>query len=372
MKVLILSITAGYGHHAAAKSVAGALVDKGVEVENIDVYKSVNKLLCWAVDKFYLIFSKYTKKPYSFIYNRLSKKKRSEKKRHSSGWLTRYCSKRFEKYIEESQPDAIVCTHVYASLVINDLKRKNKFTDIPTIGIVTDYTMHPFWDCVPYTEYVEVANELIAKEAEDLKIESGKILSLGIPIDTKFGVKAEKNEARKELNLPLDKRIVLVMAGSMGYGNIPSIISDVHKYDKDCLVLAVCGNNKKHHKKLNALANENIKVFGFTNNINVFMDASDCIITKPGGLTTSEATAKGLPMILVNPIPGHEERNLKFFIDNNAAIGVTKKMKPYDALRELFETPNKISDIKNRLSEIAKPNATKDIADFVISSCKKA
>ncbi len=371
MKVLILSITAGYGHHAAAKSVAGALIDRGVEVENVDVYRSVNKLLCWAVDKFYLIFTKYTRKPYSIIYNHLATKKRSEKKRHSSGWLTRYCSRKFEKVITASQPDAIVCTHVYATLTINDLKRKNKFTDIPTVGIVTDYTIHPFWDCVPYTEFLEVANELVAEEAENLGISSKKVLPFGIPIDKKFVSKITKDEARKKLGLSPDKRIILVMAGSMGYGNIPSIISDVHKYDKDCIVLAVCGNNKKHYKKLTALADNTVKVYGFTSDIDVFMDASDCIITKPGGLTTSEATAKGLPMILVNPIPGHEERNLKFFTDNNAAIAAPKRSDVYNALHKLFETPDTINNIKKQLSEIAKPDATNKIADFVISVSKR-
>lgn len=372
MKVLILSITAGYGHHAAAKSVADALTDRGVEVEKLDVYKSVNKLLYWAVDRFYLLFSKYTKKPYSFVYNRLSNKKRSEKKRHSSGWLTRYCSKRFEKFIAESNPDAIICTHVYATLVVNDLKRKNKFTTIPTMGIVTDYTIHPFWDCIPYTEYLEVANNIIAKEAEDLGIPGEKILPLGIPIDKKFIKKTEKIEARKKLSLPSEKKIVLVMAGSMGYGNIPSIISDVHKYDKGCIVLAVCGNNKKLYKKLTGLAKETVKVYGFTNEIDIFMDAADCIITKPGGLSTSEAAAKTLPMILVNPIPGHEERNLRFFTENKAAIAATKPSNVYNALHDLFEAPGKIDDIKKHLSKIAKPDATGDIADFVISACKNS
>ena len=160
MKILILSITAGYGHHAAAKSVADALTNKGADVVNVDLYKSVNKLLYWAVDTFYLLFTKYTRKPYSFIYNHLATKKRSEKKRHSSGLLTKYCSRKFEKFIEELKPDAIVCTHIYASLVINDLKRKNKFANIPTIGIVTDYTIHPFWETIPnrpFSSYISSA-----------------------------------------------------------------------------------------------------------------------------------------------------------------------------------------------------------------------
>lgn len=371
MKILILSITAGYGHHAAAKSVSDALTERNAEVINIDAYKSVNKLLYWAVDTFYLIFTKYTRKPYSAIYSHLETKTRSEKKRHSSGILTRLCSRKVEKLIANLQPDAIVCTHVYASLIINDLKRKNKLTNIPALGIITDYTMHPFWDCVPYIENIAVANELVAKESEEKGIDKSKLLPTGIPVDKKFAIDIEKNDARKQLNLPLDKRIVLVMAGSMGYGNIPSIISDIHKYDKECLVLAVCGNNKKHYKKLTSTANENVKVFGFTEEINLFMAASDCIVTKPGGLTTSEALIKKLPMILVNPIPGHEERNLRFFVDNKAALDVTKQFKVYDALRELFENHEKLESVKTQLSHLAKPHAAEDIADFVISNCKK-
>ncbi|MBQ8004011.1 MAG: glycosyltransferase [Oscillospiraceae bacterium] len=326
MRVLILSITAGQGHHSAAKSISDALVERGATVKTVDVYKQIDKNLCDAVNKGYLISTKHTPKAYRAVYELIDSKKAPATKYSLQSIMGILIAIKFEKFIEDFKPDVIICTHIFAAQVINELKRRGKLCDVPTIGIVTDYTIHPFWEDVTYIEYIEIANELLTQRAIIKGISTDRLLPLGIPVQKKFSAKLKKEDARRELGLDESAQTVLVMAGSMGYGNMPEIISGIHNFDKKYCVLAVCGNNKKLFKKLSSSGfGDTVKIYSFTDKVDIMMDAADCIVTKPGGLTTSEAMAKKLPMILVNPIPGQEDRNLEFFLNNGLALYVTNK-----------------------------------------------
>ena len=371
MKVLILSITAGQGHHSAAKSISNALEDRGVTVKTVDVYKQIDKNLCDAVNKGYLISTKHTPKAYRAIYELIDSKKAPATKYSLQSIMGILLAIRFEKFIEDFKPDVIICTHIFAAQVINELKRRDRLSNVPTIGIVTDYTIHPFWEDVTYIEYINIASELLTQRALMKGISEERLCALGIPVQKKFSTKRAKDDARCALGLKKDVPTILVMAGSMGYGNMPEIISGIHRFDKDCQILAVCGNNKKLFKKLsNSASNSNVKVYGFTNDVDILMDAADCIVTKPGGLSTSEAMAKKLPMILVNPIPGQEDRNLEFFLNNGVALSVTKTFTIEEAMYFMFRDEERLELINRQLEKLAKPNAAADIAEFAISLVK--
>ncbi len=365
MKVMILSITAGQGHHSAAKSISEALKDFGAKVKTIDVYKQIDENFSDAVNKGYLLTTKHTPKAYRAIYELIDSKTAPTSKFNLQHIMNILIAIRFEKFIEEFDPDVIICTHVFAAQVVNELKSRGKLTDVPTIGIVTDYTIHPFWEKIPEIEYIEIASELLTQRANLKGISSDRLLPLGIPVQKKFSVKREKKEARKELGIPVDKNVILLMAGSMGYGNMPEILSGILRFDDSCVVLAVCGNNKRLYKKLNDEAKkDNVKVFGFIDNVDLLMDAADCIVTKPGGLTTTEAMAKNLPMILVNPIPGQEDRNQEFFLNCGLALAVTNTFTIDEALYYLFNQPGRLELIKSEMQKIAKPDSSEKIALF--------
>ena len=218
-------------------------------------------------------------------------------------------------------------------------------------------------------EYINIASELLTQRALIKNITQQRICSFGIPIQKKFATKTECCRAREALDIPQNKRTILVMAGSMGYGDMPEIISGILNYDKSFTVLAVCGNNKKLLKKLESKGyGDNVRLFGFTDQISLLMDAADCIVTKPGGLSTSEAMSKKLPMVLVNPIPGQEDRNLEFFLNNGVALAVTKTFTIEEALHFLFcNNSIRLEQIKRQLELLAKPNASADLAEFVLN-----
>ncbi len=368
MRVLILSITAGQGHHAAAKSISDSMAAKGAKVKIIDAYRSLNRLLYKGVNEGYLMSTKYTPSAYRRIYNLMENKESQATKYSVQSLLNVPLAYRFEGFIEEFNPDVMICTHIFAAQLVNELKRHGKFTNVPTIGIVTDYTIHPFWEDVTFIEYIEIASELLSYKAQLRGIDQSRILPLGIPVSSKFGGKLERTEACKSLGISPDKRTVLVMAGSMGYGNMPSIISQIHSFDTDIQILAVLGNNRRQYKKLSdSKLSENVFLYGYVNNVDVMMDAADCIITKPGGLTITEAMCKSLPMILVHPIPGQEERNVEFLLNNGVALLVTKTFPINEALHYLYESPDRLSTISGRLKHIAWPDSAERIAEFVLS-----
>lgn len=371
MRTLILSITTGQGHHSAALSISDALKERGCTVKIVDVYKEIDKIFCNAVNKGYLLSTRHSPKAYRAIYELIDSKTAPSSKYSLQSIMGILTAIRFEKFIYDFDPDVIICTHVFAAQVVNELKRREKLLDIPTIGVVTDYTIHPFWEDVTYIEYIETASELLTQRALIKGIDPDRLCPFGIPVQKKFTRKRDKAAARQELGIDNNLPTVLVMAGSMGYGNMPETISGIFNFDRNCQILAVCGNNKKLYKKLSETDYiGNLKVFGFIDNVELLMDAADCIVTKPGGLTTSEAMAKNLPMILINPIPGQEDRNLEFFINNGVALSVTKTFTVEEAMYFMFHDETRLELINKQLQKLAKPNAADDIATFAISLIK--
>ena len=366
MRVLILSITAGQGHHAAGKSLSDALIRRGAEVLTIDVYKEINRLLYDGVNRGYLLSTKYAPAAYRHFYTLFENKDKCGK--HSiSSLVNMLLGNKFDHNIEEFHPDFIICTHIFSAQVVNELKRQGRYLDVPTLGIVTDYTIHPFWQDIPYIEYINLASDLLYNKAVRRGIERKRLCSFGIPVQEKFSTKISKEEARTALNIPVDKPVALVMAGSMGYGNMSAIVESMESLNLDLTILAVCGKNDRQKKKLLDLPpRKNRLVFGYVNNVDIMMDAADCIVTKPGGLTVTEAMAKKLPMILVNPIPGQEERNVDFLLNNGIALAVNKSFTIDDAVYFLFQCPGRLDSIAERLDIVARPHATANIADFIM------
>lgn len=364
MKILILSVTAGYGHHATAKALQTVLTERGATVEVVDVLEQINRLLQEAFAKGYLLSTKYGKEVYKKLYAYLEQKGQKTSKYNFGNMAPALMALRFEDFINDYNPDVILCTHVTAAHVVSEVKRNCKTA--PAIGVVTDYTMHPFWEDATRVEHIILASELLTPRAVAIGIEESRILPLGIPVHPKFNHKIPKSLAREQLNLRQDCPVVLVMGGSMGYGGIAKLVESLK--DTNMQILAVSGKNKRQYGKLLKLdKSPNLRVFGFVDNIEVLMDAADCIVTKPGGLTVTESMLKGLPMILANPIPGQEERNTEFLMNLGLALRASKTFPVTEALDFLFYNDKRRELMSENMKLYAKPNATRDLCDFVYS-----
>ncbi len=370
MRVLILTITTGHGHHAAAQSISDALTEQGVAVRTIDVYKTINKALSNGVNQFYLLATKYIPNLYRKAYGKLETKDRQFMLQELTNLLI---ANKFDSYIDKYSPDFIVCTHVFSAQIVDELKKQGKLANVPTIGIVTDYTLHPFWETLSFVEYINLASPLLIHTAVRRGIERSRLCSFGIPAGLKFSDKTSRFDAAAQLGIDPNRKTVLVMGGSMGYGNMTNTISDIQKLGLDLQILAVCGHNKRQFTKLlEANLGPDVHVFGFVKNVDLFMDAVDCVVTKPGGLTVSESIEKQLPLVLTNPIPGQEDRNLDFLLNNGIALAVNKYFSVDDALNYLFNCPGRIESMKERLACAVTPHASRNLASFIIEEAKKS
>lgn len=370
MKILLLTVTAGYGHHATAKALADMFEKKGAETKIVDVYEYISKLVRTAISQGYLFSSKYTPELYRMFYTKTSKNKEKLNKMNIVKLVNTLGAFKFEHFVDNFEPDAIVCTHVLAAHLISEMKGRD-MVDAPCIGVVTDYCIHPYWEDVVNMEALVTASELITHTAVKRGIPEERIRPFGIPIHPKFNRPISREEACEQLGLDPERFTVLVMGGSMGYGNSRKLVKQITKIGIDFQILAVCGNNKRAYSKLSAFQEEYtgtcaLHVMGFVDNVEVLMSASDCIITKPGGLTVSESIAKGLPMILVNPIPGQEERNVEFLLNNGMASLVTKTFPLDDALYHLFHNPVRLRTVREAIRAIGHPDASEKLVNYVM------
>lgn len=367
MKGLILSITAGQGHNQTAHVLDKQFKQRGVETEYLDVYGYINPHLSDSVNRIYLMSTKNIPKIYGGVY-RLAEKRNIQPKvgvRGMTKLTNSVLSRKLINLIKEKRPDFIICTHIFAALLVTYISSIESLNAL-TVGIVTDFTVHPYWED-SYLDYYILPDKRLVIQGMKKGFPENRLLPLGIPIDPKFMNKHDKNEAKRELGID-SERAVLVMSGSMGFGNIVSEIRQLDKLDIDFGIVTICGRNKKLKERIDALkTKKKIYNHGFTKKVDLFMDACDCIITKPGGLTTSEALAKQIPMLMNNPIPGQEDRNVEFLLNAGAAMKISRTNPLDEAVYQMFISDEHRALMRENMRLLAKPTAAADLVDFVIS-----
>lgn len=365
MKVLVLSITAGGGHNSTGKAICDHLEKMGAQVQMLDTLYYLNKLLGDTVSKGYLLSVENLKHAYKTIYGQCEKRK-SGKKLSATRLTNILLSRKLRKYIDDYNPDVIVCTHIFAANIIDVLKVR-KHIRAKTIGIVTDFAFHPYWEDSVHFDYIITASEQMLAQARRKGYRAEQVLPFGIPIHPKFSQKESRETVRESLKLDTAMPTLLMMSGSMGYGDLESEVRTLDALETPFQMLIVCGNNAEAKKKIESIPlKKKAVIFGFTDRVDQLMDAADCIVTKPGGLTTSEALAKGLPMIVVNPIPGQEDRNVEFLLNNGAAMCVNDLYSVADLVEILFSDAEKLEAMRRSVSVIGKPGSTERLCEFIM------
>ncbi len=375
MKILLLSVTAGYGHHATANALADLFEQRGAQTKIVDVYEYVSKVVRTAISQGYLFSSKYTPELYRLFYNTTTRNREKISKINIVKVVNTLGAFKLEHFVDNFEPDAIVCTHVLAAHMVSEMKKRH-MTEAPCVGVVTDYCIHPYWEDVTELDALVTASELITHAAVKRGIPEERILPIGIPVHPKFNKYMSREDACAQLELDPARPTVLLMGGSMGYGNSRALVRQIVQIGMDFQILAVCGNNRRAYQRLKAFQTEydgpcTLRVMGFVDNVEVLMSASDCIITKPGGLTVSEAIAKGLPMILVNPIPGQEERNVEFLVNNGMASLVTRTFPLDDALYHMFHNPVRLRAVHEAVLALGHPDASEKLVEYVIDMVER-
>jgi len=369
-KVLLLSASAGAGHVRAAQALEKAFNQAGAaeEVRHVDTLEFTNKLFRHLYSKAYIeLVNKMPEVP-GYLYDKLDTPWKNERRRLA---LDKLNTRPFVKLLHEYQPDLIVCTHFLPAEIVSWLKAKERIASRQAI-IVTDFDVHAMWLCHHYEQYFVAIDEARAY-LEALGIQKDKITVSGIPIDPVFAQHKDKEEMRRKHGLRQDRTTILVSAGGAGVGAMEHLITSLFPMEHPVQVVAICGRNEDLEKRLSKLAsgiNPAASVIvipvGYTQEMDELMAASDLVLGKPGGLTTSEALAKGLVFAIVNPIPGQEERNSDHLLEAAAAIRCNNLPTLAYKLDRLLADPVRFATMQANVNRMAWPNAARDIVQKLL------
>ncbi|MCL2739973.1 MAG: glycosyltransferase [Oscillospiraceae bacterium] len=359
MRVLIFSTNTGQGHNGASNAVKEYLTGQGVDALVLDVLdtgrkksETVSKLYDAAVTRVPGFFGGV----YAFA------EWLSSSKRHSPVyWANSWYAGSLYRAITLNAPDVIVCPHMFSAHAVTWLKKKRGL-NIPTVGIITDYTWSPFWEESALDYYI-VPNEVVADECAKRGMDREKMLPLGIPVSAKYNMKSLRESARAKFGITKEKAIA-IMGGSMGYGKIPQIALELAVRLPDVQILAVCGNNQATYEKAKEIPG--VMTLGFIDNVDVLMDAVDVLLTKPGGLSATEAITKRAPLILTLPIPGGEERNADMLAKMGMAITTKTVEESVNAACELLQNRELRNNMKAAQIKFGSITAAKDIGDLIM------
>ena len=375
-RVLLLSASAGAGHVRAAQALEKAFQEIGEasgeqrEVQHLDVLNYTNKVFRNLYSKAYIdLVNKMPEVP-GWFYDKLDKPWKNERRRLA---LDKLNTRPLVKLLRQYQPDLIVCTHFLPAEIVSWLRAKERLTSRQVI-VVTDFDVHAMW-LVHHYEHYFVAIDEARVYLEALGIPAEKITVSGIPIDPVFAQLKDKQNMRAKHGLSADRTTILLSAGGFGVGSVDALIAALMPLQHRAQIVAICGRNDELKERLSREASQLkpdatvlVKPFGYTTEMDELMTASDLVLGKPGGLTTCEALAKGLVFVIVNPIPGQEERNSDHLLE--AGVGIRSNNLPTLAykLDRLLADSDRFATMQQNSRRMGRPNAAKEIVQYLINS----
>ena len=380
MKVLILSCSTGGGHNTAGKAIKERLEYQGHEAVMLDPFTLSSERTARIIGNGYIWVAKHIPDFFGFLYRiggRISSSRHKSPVYYANTLMVRH----LKAYLDENVFDAIVMPHLYPAEMITCMKRRHIALP-PTVAVATDYTCIPFWEETECDYYIIPHRDLL-EENITRGLSEEKLYPFGIPVGMAFSESHDKLHAKAKLHLPIDKPVFLVMSGSMGFGKMHLFVFELtRKLTHDEQLIIICGNNQKMYRILKRTyrRNKNVHITGYTDHVSQYMDASDVIFTKPGGLTSTEALVKNIPIVHTAAIPGCETKNSDFFVSRGLSLasehvhiqvsqGITlvENKEIRDAMistQKKYASPNASADIVNLLTQITSPETA--------SSCQAA
>ncbi len=366
-KVLLMYISEVSGHHNATIAIENALriLDPRTEILNINAFNYTNPIWEKLINSAYLGVIKKTPHIWDYLYDnpKIVKKIQGLKDAvHKSNF------RKLKILFAEFKPDVVVCTQAFPCGMVADYKRTFNIK-LPLLGVLTDFSAHAYWVYDEVNYYVVGSDEARARFISE-GIPAERIKFLGIPIDYKFSIPLKKEKIAQSLKIDLRIPTILVMGGGQGIGPIKHIVSQLSKLHLLFNLIVVAGKNKKllnWLKKKELYSHKKLVVFEYVNNIEELMEVSDIIVTKPGGLTTAEALAKGLPFVIVSPIPGQEANNTQYLLNKRVGIEIDEIKQINSQIEKLLTDQSKLKQMRGCAKAIGKPNSAADIAKLILN-----
>jgi len=360
MKILVIYATAGAGHMKAAEAVHEALKMTGYEdVHYKDVLDYTNRFYKHLYSKTYTFLISKLPWLWGVFFAVLDTPLFFSVMQAVRRLLYNLNARRFEKYLVQEDFDYIFSTHFLPVEVMGYLKRHGRI-HATTVCVVTDYDVHRIWLAQGVDHYM-VASDWTKNKIMKLGVAEDRVRVTGIPTLSKFSLQRDTHELKQKLGLKDGVFTVLVATGSFGIGPIEEIIAKL----ADFQIMVVCGHNKGLYQRLSRNQKELVKIFPLVNNMDELMAISDVMITKPGGLSISEALVSGLPIIFFNAIPGQESNNIRVLKEHGIGISGVAIDAMAGILKQFKEDNNSFHSACEQTKVLAKPNAAKDIIGII-------
>jgi UDP-N-acetylglucosamine:LPS N-acetylglucosamine transferase len=411
VKIIILSATTGGGHMSAANAIKNYLSDFASDVIVLDTIEYINPILNKTITEGYEYLAKKRPSIYKVMYKTANK----EKIMKAITKVNSLISKKLIPLMNEYNPDVIITTHPFSTEMVSRLKGSGKI-NAPIVCIMTDYAPHRTWINDNVDAYV-VANDEMIKSMYSMGVPYWKVYPYGIPIDEGFYERKDKKIVLREMGLNPNLPTLLIMAGSFGVKNILEIYKEILEICIDFQIIVITGRNEQLYdsidrvvhgekekketafetvcrfgyllklsfsklygknknenisgsKKFRDIHKKNTRIIYFTKEVDKYMQAADLIITKPGGLTITEALACNIPMAIFDAIPGQEDENADFLVNKNMAIRLEKGEKGAAAVKELLECGGKLELMKLSCRTFDKSDSLRKIRLLLERICK--
>ncbi len=370
-RVLILSASAGTGHVRAAEALEKVFrlrPDVG-EIRNVDALRFTNRLFRDFYSKLYISLVQRAPTILGIVYNTTDEPWKTDRMRLM---LDRLNTGPLERFIGKFKPDITVCTHFLPSEIISYLISKGKL-DARLSIVVTDLDVHAMWLCRTFHRYF-VALEESKVHLENLGLPGEYITVSGIPIDPLFGQAGDRDAMRRESGFDVDRPLFLISGGALGVSPAAGVLDGLAFLKHPAQAIVICGKNEEMKANMEAHARAieaknpalTFRILGYTNEMHRWMQISDLFIGKPGGLTTAECLACGLPMVIVAPIPGQEDRNSDHLLEKGIAIKCNEFTTLAYKIDGLLDHPEMLQSMREKARWYGRPNAAKTIVDTLL------
>lgn len=369
MKVLILSCNTGGGHNACAQALSQQLEAMGHTSRTIDALSFVSDCVSRVVSNWHVRFYRHFPKLYGKGYRYAEAHPTTFDEDSAACRILRRGCERMRQEIQLGEYDAVICTHLFPALMLSFIQHEDPLT-LRTCFIATDYTASPSCNCVKLDLCV-IPDAALTGEFTRAGIEPDSIAPLGIPVRAMLEKRIAPQQAKRQLHIDPAHSHLVVMSGSMGCGPITEVVARVaHTMPDSCELSVVCSSNKKLYRKLKMRYGhrKNVHILGYVKQISCLLDSADVFITKPGGISTTEAAVKGVPMVLMNAVGGCETHNLRFFVERGAACTADTPKELAQQTLALLQDHSRREQMREKLQGLCYAGAVERICSLVCES----
>ncbi len=363
-RFLLLHVTISSGHHHASRAIAHALrrIDPFCQVINVDAFDYTSPFVRSAIHRSYFSVIRHQPNVWEYLYDNPAVHQRVQRFRTL---LHRYHTAKLARLLETVQPHAVACTQAFPCGMIADFKQQHGLR-VPLVGVLTDFAPHVYWLHDTVDAYIVAAEELRDRFVAN-GVAAERIQVSGIPVEPKFLDPVDRPAVYREFDLDPQVPVVLIMGGGGGFGPIPELMASIDRMPDACQFVVIAGTNQPLLAWLRAQRfTHRVRVHGYIDAVPQLMDIATLIITKPGGLTTSEALAKRLPLLILSPIPGQEMCNARYLLAQRAAEQLESPERAGEVVGELLRDRSRLDAVRRASERLSHPTSAMDAAQLMI------